>query len=63
MEELLARYQGLVVALPQAESLTLKRDSAAAWIQRAKTLLVELPSDTLVDKYKVCSILQVTSGV
>ena len=53
VEELLVRYQELIVALPQAETLTIKRDEAHQWSQMAKALLAKPLSEDLVREYKV----------
>lgn len=53
VEALLTRYQALVVALPRAESLTIKRDEAKAWTERTEALLSEPLSDDLSQSYEV----------
>ena len=46
-------YQGLVVALPEAESLIRKRDEAQAWARQAQKVLSQPLSESLTHEYEV----------
>lgn len=46
-----------MVALPQAEGLTIKRDEAIQWAQAAELLLAKPLSEDLLEEYKVSPVL------
>ena len=61
VELLLSQYQSLVVALPQAESLTIKRDEAQAWTRTAEALLSRPLSADLTTEYQVLALTDETT--
>ena len=50
---LLVEYQALVVALPEAESLSKKHDEAESWAKHAQNVLMHELSEDKTDIYEV----------
>lgn len=55
VEGLLVEYQALVVALPEAESLSKKHDEAESWARHAQAVLSRDLSEDKTDVYEVLS--------